>query len=145
MIIITKRKYMIVGCRGCMLSLPNSSLILNTEPIELVISFKVIIDQHPSWDDHINSVCLKGRKLLGFLYRNFYKSISASRFKSLYIISYVRPHFEYASVVWDPHLVKHKNQLEPVQKFACKLCLNVWNIDYDSMLSELCLQPGGVT
>ena len=50
--------------------------------------------------------------------------------------SIVRPHLEYASQVWNPHLTKHVNQLESVQKFALKVhvCLKQWNTNYEQLL-----------
>ena len=48
--------------------------------------------------------------------------------------SVVRPHLEYASQVWSPHLIKHINQLELVQKFTLKTCLKQWNSSYQDLL-----------
>ena len=53
----------------------------------------------------------------------------------------VRPHLEYASQLWDPYTSKGIQSLESVQKFACKVCLKQWNLDYDSMLQLLNIPP----
>ena len=37
----------------------------------------------------------------------------------------------------DPFLNKGMQSLEAVQKFACKVCLKQWELDYDSMLQLL--------
>ena len=49
----------------------------------------------------------------------------------------IRPHLEYACQLWDPYTDKGTQALESVQKFACKVCLKQWDIDYESMLQQL--------
>ncbi len=44
----------------------------------------------------------------------------------LYIVL-VRPHLEYGAQVWHPHLAKHTNAIENVQKFALRICSKKWN------------------
>ena len=46
-------------------------------------------------------------------------------------------HLEYACLLWDPFLNKSMQSLEAVQRFACKVCLKQWDLDYDSMLQLL--------
>ena len=60
--------------------------------------------------------------------------------KQLYL-SLVRPHLEYASQVWDPHLSKDRCALEKVQKFACKLATSKWDSSYEELLSLMDLKP----
>ena len=53
---------------------PTLALVVDGMPIETVISFKylgVTITNDLCWNKHINIVCLKARRLLGFLYRCF--------------------------------------------------------------------------
>jgi len=45
----------------------------------------------------------------------------------------VRPHLEYASSVWDPHLKKDTEDIEHVQKFALKL----WYCSYYNLLTNI--------
>jgi hypothetical protein len=62
---------------------------------------------------HINKVTSKANRTLGFLRRNIYRcpqDIKKQAYKSL-----IRPHLEYASVVWDRYRQKHINNLEMVQ------------------------------
>ena len=49
----------------------------------------------------------------------------------------IKPHLEYACQLWGPFLNKGMQSLEPVQKFACKVRLKQWDMDYDSMLQLL--------
>ena len=39
--------------------------------------------------------------------------------------------------LWDPYTDKGTQDLESVQKFACKVCLKRWDMDYESMLQQL--------
>ena len=74
-----------------------------------------------SWTPHITAICAKARRLVGLLYRRFYKWSDPSTLLKLYI-AYIRQHLEYCVCVWDPHLVKDTDMLESVQKFAFKVC-----------------------
>ena len=49
---------------------------------------------------------------------------------SLYVCL-IRPHLEYASQVWNPHLLKDINKIES----ALRLCVKQWSQDYESLLS----------
>ena len=69
------------------------------------------------------------------LYRRFYEFCSTDTLRCLYV-AFVRPHLEYAVPVWDPHLIKHTELLEKVQKFALKVCTKSWNSSYSSLLSQ---------
>ena len=86
-----------------------------------------------TWFHHINSVCKKTRKLIGMLYRNFSKFSDSTVLLKFYK-SLICPHLEYASVAWDPHLIKDVKLIEDVQKFALRVCSKTWNSSYDSLL-----------
>ena len=65
------------------------------------------------------------------LYRTFYHDASVT---SLVYVSLIRPILEYACQLWSPHLVKDVEKLEKVQKFALRLCVKQWDLDYVSLL-----------
>ena len=88
-----------------------------------------------SWSPHITNICKITRKQTGLLYRNFYRFADPSIMLKLYT-SLVRPHTEYASVIWDPHLSKDILALENTQKFALRVCLKNWRADYDLLLDQ---------
>ena len=56
-------------------------------------------------------------------------------------MAFIRPHLEYATAVWDPHLSKDILELESVQRFACRVCTKSWDILYCDMLSTLNIHP----
>ena len=71
--------------------------------------------------------------MLGLLYRSFYPNSSASSLLKLYI-SLIRPLLEYACQVWNPYLTKNIEKLEKVQRFALRLCVKQWDLDYPLLL-----------
>ena len=73
------------------------------------------------------------------LYRRFYGHVSPDTFLLLYL-THVRPHLEYAAVVWDPHQQGLMTTLENVQKFALRACTRDWKAGYDALL-ERCKIP----
>ena len=85
---------------------------------------------------HINHIATKARKLVGMLYRKYYSWTDTSVLRCIYLTC-IRPHLEYACQLWDPHTQNGVNILESVQKFACKVCLKQWDLDYDLMLAQL--------
>ena len=87
-----------------------------------------------TWSQHINNICSKTRKLTGLFYRRFHHchpQLMLRLYKSL-----VRPHLEYASQVWDPHLNRDVDSLENVQKFALRVCQKSWSAPYHELLNS---------
>ena len=92
----------------------------------------VLLTSDLTWSQHIDKVCSKTRKLIGLFYRRFYycnPELMLQLYKSL-----IRPLHEYASQVWDPHLLKDVNKLENTQKFALKVCQKNWSASYEDLL-----------
>ena len=94
--------------------------LLNKVPLEQVETFKylgVLISSDLSWSKHVDSICAKGKKLIGLLYRRFSSNVCSERLLEMYK-TLVRPHLEYAAPVWDPHFFKgHKFRGE---------CAKIW-------------------
>ena len=115
--------------------------MLNGLPLKRVNSYKYLgvhITSDLMWSSHILNICNKTRRLIGIMYRRFYKYSSSNTLLKLYT-SFIRPHLEYASVSWDPHLKKDITLLEDVQKFALKVCTKSWDQDYNTLLAKSCL------
>ena len=87
-----------------------------------------------SWSSHISNICSKSSKLIGLMYRRFYLCTPEVALK-LYK-TFVRPHLEYASVAWDPHLIKDTRSLEQTQKFALRTCFWDWTCSYEELLAR---------
>ena len=72
------------------------------------------------WTNHINSICGKANKTLGFLRRNL--NFGSTTTKQNAYNSLVRPIVEYAATVWDPYTQKDIHILEMVQQRS-QICL----------------------
>jgi len=120
-------------------SAPQHTLFLMGEPIEKVSSFKylgVTISDDLNWSKHIQTISSKARRIIGMLYRQFYCYTSTPALLHLYKTQ-IRPHLEYASVVWDLYLAKDIQLLEGVQIFAAKVIPKSWDMEYLEMLYML--------
>ena len=83
----SKCKYIIVS-RKKQPTIPLMGLHLNNDILEQVTSYRylgVLISQRLSWSEHIQQICRKGRRLVGMLYRKFYKWADPAVRRSIYI------------------------------------------------------------
>ena len=120
-----KRKY-------CMNS--NGSQI-TLETISLEKDLGVNIDEELKFSKHISIQVGKANKLLGLLRRGF-MLLDKISLPSLYK-SIIRPHLEYANVVWHPRYKGDEEQLERVQRRATKLIPELKDMQYEDRLKEL--------
>ena len=97
----------------------------------------VEIDNRLRWDAHINKVCSKASRVLGFLRRNFWTA--PKEVKHLSYQTLVRPILEYASPAWDPHFKKDVQRIEAIQRRAARFCTGNFKqtSSVTSMLKEL--------
>jgi len=118
----SKCKYMLFSHKPS--RLPSfAPLVVAGSPIELVSSFKylgVLLTPSLSWSTHISSICSRARKILGIIFRHFYKSSSPITLIRLYTCL-VRPILEYSAPVWNPSSQSLIQSLESVQLFALKI------------------------
>jgi hypothetical protein len=95
----------------------------------------VVLNNKLKWNDHIDQAVLKANSVIGMLKRSF-KFWNCRIFKQLYT-SLVRPHLEYCSAVWNPHLKKDIIKLEKVQRRATKLVPSIRDLPYEERLKKL--------
>ena len=94
-------------CKIMLLSRKHHSLpplLLESEEIEQVLTYKylgLVLTTSLKWDDHINELCSRAQKLLGYLYRVFYRNVQPSFLCRLFT-SMIRPILEYACQVHPP-------------------------------------------
>lgn len=119
-------------------SIQPPQLTLNGTVLTRVYNYKylgVTITADLSWTLHISNCCNKTRKLTGLLYRRFHQHASSPTLLKLYC-SFIRPHLEYASIVWNPGLKGNIDELEDVQKFALRVCFKSWELSYSELLTN---------
>ena len=100
----------------------TTSLLLNSESLE-VAQFKylgVTLTDDLSWSKQVSLVVSKARRILGMIYRKFYRFCGTSTLLRLYK-AYVKPHLNYCSFVWDPPL---------------GLCYKNWSATYLQLLNS---------
>ena len=110
----------------------------NIHMLDVVTSEKdlgVTIDHQLKFSDHIENAVKKANRVLGCLARTF-RHLNKQTFPLLYK-AIVRPHLEYASCVWCPHLKKDKDLIEQVQRRATRLVPETKGLSYNNRLIEL--------
>ena len=135
----SKCKYMVIS-RKKISSLPLA-LKLGGSDLERVECFKylgLLLSENLSFSEHINLTCMKARKIIGLLYRRFYTNANSATLLQLYQ-SLVRPHLEYASPVWNPHMQKDIKSLQNVEKFALRMITKQWDLGYEELLEMVSL------
>ena len=111
---------------------------LDGEELEHVFEEKdlgIIIDASLNFEDHMTSKINKANAIMGLIRRTF-SFLDVKLFKQLYT-SFVRPHLEYGQAVWSPHLAKHINMIENVQKRATKQADGLRELTYSERLRAL--------
>ena len=122
---------------------PPPPIIVQDTPLSLVDSVKYLgiqINSDLSWSPHVANRCNKVRRLIGLLYCRFYKHTDSTTLLQLYK-SFVRPHLEYCSVVWNPYLAGDIDALERVQRFALRVCLKNWSADHNQLYNQSNIAP----
>ena len=84
---------------------------------------------------HISNVVKKGNQMAGLIRRTF-TYMDCDMFTKLFK-SIVRPHLEYANVVWHPLQKGHQELLEGVQRRATKMVDSIRDLDYADRLKYL--------
>ena len=123
--------------RKCLHSNPSSPVVGDTvlTRVDTVKYLGVIISSDMSWSPHIKYI----PRLESSLGYSTYVSIlicTPSTLVTLYS-SFIRPHLEYASAVWDPYLCKDIDLLDKTQTFALRVCLKNWSLSSDILHSQL--------
>ena len=92
----------------------------------------VIIDSQLTFEEHLTGNIRVKNAMVGPIRR----SLSYYLFWKLYL-AFVRPHLEYAQVVWAPNTKKLVNMIENVQIRANKLVDGLRNLNYPTRLCKL--------
>jgi len=114
---------------------PQMQLYMDNQPIERVCDVKFLgirISNNLSWNGHIDDICKKARKTIGFLHRSF-NSASLHIRQSLYL-TLVRPILEYGSITFHPLNQSLTNRIESTQRFACRVILQEWKLSHADLL-----------
>ena len=87
------------------------------------------------FDAHIDYIVKKANQLVGIIKRSF-SHLDKENFVNLYK-TIIRPHLEYANVIWHPMLKRQKLAIEAVQRRATKIVPEMRNLSYPDRLKYL--------
>ena len=99
-------------------------LHINGKIVEQVRVFKylgVMLNETPTWSDHIDMVCGKETRSLNLLRRLSW--FLPHSLLLLYLKSYILPSFDYCDVVWSNCTQEESCCLETLLNFGCKVVL----------------------
>ena len=95
----------------------------------------VTVDNRLYFEDHIQAKVNKANSVMGVI-RKTYAHLDKESFLLLYK-ALVRPQLEYANAVWAPHLRKHIDTIENVQRRATKQIEGLKDMSYEERLRHL--------
>ena len=105
------------------------------ETVTEEVDLGVTVDQHLKFTKHVDLKVSKANKLLGLIKHSF-KYLNAESLTLLYK-SIIRPHVEYATSVWSPHLKGDRDKIEKLQRRATKLIPQIKDWSYQERLQHL--------
>ena len=95
----------------------------------------ILFTSNLKFGDNVNKIAHKANRVIGIIKRSFH-CIDKIMFRTLYV-SLVRPHLEYVSEIWNPHLIGDIQVVEKVQKCATKLVPDLRQLTYSDRLVVL--------
>ena len=95
----------------------------------------VTFDKKLNFDVHINTAVNKANQLIGLIKRSF-QYLDRDMFIKLYK-AIIRPHLEYANVIWHPIYKRQQSSLEKVQRCATKILNDIKHMSYKDRLIHL--------
>ena len=95
----------------------------------------VIVDDQLKFEDHMYEKIKKANNMMGLIRRSFIH-LDEEMFLKLYK-ALVRPHLEYANVIWHPTKIKDITAIENVQRRATKYLPSLKNLSYEERLQKL--------
>jgi hypothetical protein len=105
------------------------------DTVEEEVDLGVTVDNKLKFSKHVDTKISKANKLLGLI-RHTFKFLNADTLTLLYK-SLIRPHVEYATPVWSPHLKGDRDKIEKLQRRATKLVPELKDKPYNERLQTL--------
>ena len=105
------------------------------DEVECEKDLGVEIDAELKFHKQTSSAVKKANRMLGVI-KGTFKVKNEKNFPLLYM-SLVRPHLEYANVVWGPHYILDQKAVENVPRIATKIIPNIKDLSYKERLRQL--------
>ncbi len=132
-----KTKYVIFGNRHILNTKPNLNLHVGISKIERVDEMKylgVILDEHLTFDQHINYIIHKSSKKLGVLRRA--REYLNKTTKILLYKSLILPHLDYCDLIYMCTKEENLAKLQQIQNCACRIILKADNLTSTKVLHQ---------
>ena len=113
----------------------NDTETINIVKCEEEKDLGVIFDCKLSFDVHIQSAISKANKIVGIIKKPF-SYLSRKSFILLYK-SLVRPHLEYANVIWFLYLKRQSSAIEKIQRRVTRLLFDPDTLNYGDRMHYL--------
>jgi len=120
---------------GAVYSMSDTSGRTNVLNVDNEKDLGVIFDSKLSFSEHIAAKVKRANQALGTIKRTF-TYMDKDIFIPLYK-AYIRPHLEYASVIWTPSYQKDILAIEQVQRRATRLVPGMKQLSYEERLRAL--------
>ena len=135
-----KTKVMLITSRQKRNHLQDCTLSLNYNNIDIKMTTSdkilgVYVDENLSWNDHYRHVSKKVSSFLWLLSK--IKTYLSREHRLLYYNSYIKPHFDYCSVIWSNSSNCNVNRIDKLQRRACKLILGNDYVSLNESLYQL--------
>ena len=108
------------------------------QPVAHMRDLGVEVDNHPTFDNHIDNIISRAYQRLAILFKGFV-SRNPQLLKRAYIV-YVRPILEYCSSVWSPYKIRDIEALERVQRYFTRKLYGLKSFTYIERLNILDLE-----
>ena len=120
---VDKTEYMLIGSRQRLSQVISDPILsMGSEGIKRTLSTKtlgVVVDECLTWKDHIDKVAKKAAKGIGMLRRSKHL-FDTDTLKTIYS-TFVLPHFDYCSLVWNNCSKTLQNKLQKLQNKAGRI------------------------
>ena len=104
-------------------------------PSDNVLDLGIFMSSNCSFEFHIQNLCKKCSNLSDWILRTFTTRDSITMMTLFKTI--VLPRLDYGSQLWSPHLVKHIDQLEKIQRSLTKHVTGMQSLEYNERLVSL--------
>ena len=107
----------------------------NIKEVQLEKDLGIWLDNKLTFETHIIKKANKANGMTAVIKKSFTK-VTKQVFLNIYKCL-IRPHLEFANIIWHPRLIKHQKILENVQRRATRLVSELKNLSYYERLKEL--------
>ena len=113
-------------------STSNSNIILETTEIERDLG--VLVSSDGSFSHQVNAAIARANSILGRM-RNTFKYFNSNILKTLYL-TFIRPHLEFASPVWNALLRQDLDKIEKFQRKVTRYATDLSGLNYQERLKR---------